>query len=191
MMRTVIVIAACLAVASGLQSIATAGPTLVVSNASNIDVSCDQLRTMHHALSLARVGYQCPEKATSDNPTDCDRDLLADLQSCSLANSQKCFFEIIAQEKACFPTNEPGEVCNTLYRVTNALMYTQQAFCSDIANPNDDCPPWLEGGCVLGIEAAMAACAIFPPAEFACIVGFLGAAAPCVPCICLVSGICP
>merc|ERR1719495_504385 len=121
-MRVVIVTAAYLAFASGLQAIPAVAVGTPVSSGNNINVTCDQLATMHHALNMARMGYNCPEKPTRDDPTDCDRSLLADLISCSSANNHECIFQLIAQKKACFPANETNE----------------EALCSGISSP-DDC----------------------------------------------------
>merc|ERR1719228_2049490 len=112
MMRAVIVIAACLAIVSGLPSIVTADPS-PVSNGTDINVNCDQLKKMHHSMVRAKVAYNCPEKPTNDAPTDCDRQLLTDLSSCSSADSQYCFFQLIAQKEVCFPgTTGSEEACN-------------------------------------------------------------------------------
>merc|ERR1719167_1558349 len=191
-MRVVIVTAAYLAFASGLQAIPFVADGTPDSNGSNINVTCGELATRHHALNLARVGYNCPEKPTRDDPTDCDRQLLPDLTSCSSADNQHCFFQLIAEEKACFPNNRTNEeVCNTLHRASNAMLYARQAFCSEISSP-DDCGFWTQLGCQLGMAAAEAACAeIGPAGMYACLLGFLGAASGCVPCICQMTGFCP
>merc|ERR1712112_46577 len=160
-----------------------------------IEVSCDQLKNMHHAVARARVAYHCEDNPATGNATECDQRLLQDLNSCSSADSGTCIFQLIAEEEVCYPPNNPeDEMCGALDRVYSFLSYARLAFCQP---PDDrsDCGFSKIIGCTSAITAAYAGCAVVnvEDAELLnlivpCVKAVLGVGSSCVPCICNVLG---
>jgi len=162
-------------------------------NDFNVTVSCNEMKNMHHAIARARIAYHCSDEPATGEQTECDRQLLLDLSSCSLEDSQYCFFKLIANEQVCFPDNQQDEICNAMHRITNFLLYARQAFCN-IPDPRSGCGFWTGLGCTAAILAADAACAVLnaPDGEtllIPCVTGVMGVGSSCIPCICDVLGI--
>jgi len=168
-------------------------PTPVPTPDFNVTVSCNELKNMHHAIARARIAYHCSDEPATGDQTECDRQLLLDLSSCSLEDSQYCFFQLIANETVCFPDNEKDEICNAMHRITNFLLYARQAFCN-IPDPKSGCGFWTKLGCTAAILAADAACAAVNLADgeallVPCVTGVMGVGSSCIPCICDILGI--
>jgi len=162
------------------------------SSNMSIQVSCDELKNMHHAVGRARVAYHCSSKPATGKQRECDQRLLQDLNSCSSAESGYCFFQLIAEEEVCYPPNNPNEACDALDRVYSFLLYSRLAFCQRPVS-RSGCTIWNEMGCTAAILSASAGCAAVNIVDaetltIPCIVAVLGFGSKCVPCICDVLG---
>merc|ERR1712130_250451 len=159
-----------------------------------IQVSCVELKNMHHAVARARVAYHCEDKPSTGNQTECDQRILEGLNSCSSAESGVCFFELIAEEEVCYPPYSPDDsMCNALDRVYGFLSYARLAFCQR-PDSRGSCSMWAEIGCTGAILAADAGCAVANIEDgeallIPCISAVMGVGSSCVPCICDVLGI--